>query len=76
MAEVLKNLREKAKALDKGSILIAIPKKDDNIIRSGANIPKTEVIEARNLNVLDLLKYKYLILPKESIKVIKEVFVK
>lgn len=76
MVEVLDNLKEKAKVIEKNSVLIAIPKKDDNIIRSASNIPKTEVIEARNLNVLDLLKYKYLLLPKESIKIIKETFVK
>ncbi len=76
MAEVIQNLKEKAKVIEKKSLLIAIPKKDDNIIRSSYNIPKVEVIEARNLNVLELLKYKYLVLPKDSIKVIKETFVK
>ena len=76
MAEIIKNLKEKAKVIEKNSLLIAIPKKDDNIIRSAYNIPKVEVIEARNLNVLELLKYKYLVLPKDSIKVIKETFVK
>ncbi len=76
MAEIIKNLKEKAKVIEKKSLLIAIPKKDDNIIRSAYNIPKVEVIEARNLNVLELLKYKYLVLPKDSIKVIKETFVK
>ena len=76
MAEIIKNLKEKAKIIEKKSLLIAIPKKDDNIIRSAYNIPKVEVIEARNLNVLELLKYKYLVLPKDSIKVIKETFVK
>ncbi|MCD6410667.1 50S ribosomal protein L4 [bacterium] len=76
MAEIIKNLKEKAKIIEKKSLLIAIPKKDDNIIRSAYNIPKVEVMEARNLNVLELLKYKYLVLPKDSIKVIKETFVK
>jgi len=76
MVEVLNNLREKAKVLGKGSVLIAIPRKDDNIIKSAQNIPKVETKEARNLNVLDLLNYKYLILPKRSIEVIKETFVK
>ncbi len=76
MAEIIKNLKEKAKIIEKKSLLIAIPKKDDNIIRSAYNIPRVEVMEARNLNVLELLKYKYLVLPKDSIKVIKETFVK
>jgi large subunit ribosomal protein L4 len=72
MAEILKNLREKIAG--KGSILIALPKKDKNIKKATDNIPKVEAIEARNLNVLDLLSFKYLLLPKESIKVIEETF--
>ena len=58
------------------SCLIVLPKKSDIIYKSARNIPKTKVIEARNLNVLDLLSHKYLVMPKESLKVIKETFVK
>lgn len=36
------------------------------------NIPKTKTIAAQNLNVLDLLNHKYLLLPKEAIKVIEK----
>jgi len=56
--------------------LIALPKKEENIIRATKNLSKIETIEARNLNCLALLSYKYLILPKESIKVIRETFLK
>ena len=58
------------------SSLIALPKVEKNLVLSTRNIPKIETIEARNLNVLDLLSFKYLIIPKESIKVIKETFLK
>jgi len=60
----------------KGSILIALPELDKNIILAARNIPKVETVEVRNLNALDLLSFKYLIMPKESIKVIKETFLK
>jgi len=58
------------------SCLVALPKVDKNVVLSARNIPKIETIEARNLNVLDLLSFKYLIMPKDSIKVVKETFLK
>ena len=88
MAEIIKNLRTKIPAPEpsvrygagenfkKGSILIIAPKKDELIYRAGRNIPDVGIVEARNLNVLDLLSFKYLLVPKETIKVIKEIFLK
>ena len=58
------------------SSLIALPKVEKSLVLSTRNIPKVETIEARNLNVLDLLSFKYLIIPIESIKVIKETFLR
>lgn len=55
--------------------LIALSAIDKNVILSSRNIPKTETIQARDLNVLDLLNSKYLLLSKESIKVITETFI-
>ncbi len=74
MAEIIKNLREKL--LKKGRILIALPQKNEVIERATRNLPNVETIEARNLNVLDLLNHKYLILLKDSVKVIKDTFLK
>ena len=71
MAEVLNKL-----FLKKGSGLIVLPKMDKSIILSVKNIPKTETIQAKDLNVLDLLQYKYVVMPKEAIKIIKETFLK
>ena len=61
--------------LKKGSGLVVLPKIDKNIILASRNIPKTDTIQAKDLNVLDLLNYKYLLMPKEAIEVIKETFV-
>jgi len=74
MAEVIKNLREKL--LKKGKVLIALPQKNEIIERAARNLPDVEIEEARNLNVLDLLNHKYLILLKDSVKVIKDTFLK
>lgn len=56
--------------------LIALPDLDKDLVLAARNLPKIKIIEARNLNCLDLLSFKYLIIPKETIKVIKETFTK
>jgi len=69
MAEVL------GKLPFKGSALIVLPQLEKDIIRAARNIPDAATIEARNLNALDILSFKYLIMPKDAIKVIKETFI-
>ncbi len=71
MAKVLNKL-----FLKKGSGLIVLPEINKNVILSVKNIPKTGTIQAKDLNVLDLLSYKYLIMPKDAIKIIKETFLR
>jgi len=39
-------------------------------------LPDVKTIQAKDLNCLDLLSLKYLIMPKEAIKVLKETFLK
>ena len=75
MAKIIENLKKKIKDF-KGSLLIALPQKEETIYRAGRNIPDVGIIEARNLNALDLLSFKYLLMPKETIKVIKETLIK
>ncbi|MBU0476555.1 50S ribosomal protein L4 [Patescibacteria group bacterium] len=74
MIEVIGNLKKGIKDFTGKSILIALSGVDKNVILAARNIPKVETIEARNLNCLDLLSFKYLLLSKEAIKVIKETF--
>lgn len=71
MAEILANLH-----LGKKSTLIVLPGIDKNIILSARNIPRVQTIQARDLNALDLLSFKYVLMSKEAIKVIKETFLK
>ncbi len=54
--------------------LLALPKSDQNIIRAVRNLPYAQTIEVRNLNILDLLNNRYLVLPKESIDVLAKQF--
>jgi len=69
MAEILNKL-----PCQNQSGLIALPKVDKNIITAARNLPTFNACQAKDLNVLDLLSFKYLIMPKEAIKVIKETF--
>ena len=71
MNEILMNLPCKDE-----SSLLAVPGMDKNMILASRNLAKAKTIQAKDLNVLDLLQFKYLVMPKESIKVIKETFAK
>lgn len=73
--------KEVAKILEKlvchnKSVLIALQDYDKKIILAGRNIPKVKIIEARELNVLDLTRFQYLLMPKETIKTLKATFLK
>jgi len=50
--------------------LVVLPNKNKEIERSMSNLGNVEVQEARNLNPLSLLQYKYLVIenPKEGLK--------
>jgi len=73
---ILNDLLKKLKKKTVKSCLLVSPKKDEDLLKVIKNIQGVELIEARNLNVLDLLSFKYLFLLKDSIKVIKDTFVK
>lgn len=68
-SEIIKNL-----SLDKKSFLLALPDLNKNLIMSFNNIPNGKTIQARELNAIDLLSFKYLILTKDSIKAIEDTF--
>ncbi len=57
-----------------GSILLATAETDENLLLAARNIPDLRVMEARNLNALDLLSYKYIVLPEKAVEVIKDTF--
>ena len=59
-----------------GSILIVLPDHDKNVILSARNIYGVDTVWAGNLNALDILSYKYLVIIKDSIKTIKDTFAK
>jgi len=54
--------------------LVALGEANEEAFKSLRNLSDVEVMEARNLNALDLLSFKYLVLDKKAVKIIKEVF--
>jgi large subunit ribosomal protein L4 len=74
MVKIIENLRKKIKNFQEGTVLLVLPEMDKNLILAARNLPDIETIQAKDLNCLDLLSFKYLIMPKKSIKVIKETF--
>ena len=57
-----------------GKALVVTPAKDEIIVKSARNIPGVETAMANLINVYDILKAKYLVLDKEALAVIEEVF--
>lgn len=57
-----------------GKSLVVTPAKDEIVVKSARNIPGVETTMANLMNVYDILKAKYLVLDKEALTVIEEVF--
>lgn len=70
MSEAIKNLKIK------GSILIGFSEKEKDSKRASRNIAKVSNIDAKNLNVFDVLNHKNLILSEESVKVLENKYKK
>ncbi len=57
-----------------GKSLVVTPAKDEIVMKSARNIPGVQVSMANLINVYDILKAKNLVLDKEALAVIEEVF--
>ena len=57
-----------------GKSLVVTPAKDEIVVKSARNIPGVVTSMANLINVYDILNAKYLVLDKEALTVIEEVF--
>ena len=57
-----------------GKSLVVTSAKDEIVVKSARNIPGVETSMANLINVYDILKAKYLVLDKDALAVIEEVF--
>ena len=67
MAAVIDSLK-----LDKA--LVVLDKKDENVILSTRNLPNATTVTSNALNVFDILKYDKLVISKDAVAQIEEVY--
>jgi large subunit ribosomal protein L4 len=68
MVAILANLKVGKKAL------IVSSEQDSNIVLSARNIPGVKVVDATGINVLDLLHHDALVITKDAVAKVEEVF--
>ncbi|AWK50437.1 50S ribosomal protein L4 [Clostridium beijerinckii] len=69
-----KNIVEMLKALEANKALIITAESNEFVYKSARNIQGISIIPANNINVYDLLKYDKLIITKEAVSKIEEVY--
>lgn len=57
-----------------GKVLLVTAEPDVNVYRSSRNIPGVKSVLARQINVLDIMSYDRLILTKDAVAAVEEVF--
>jgi len=57
-----------------GSAVVLLPERNVNVERSVSNLTDVKALRAGYLNVRDLLKYDYLIVPQGALAVVEEIF--
>jgi large subunit ribosomal protein L4 len=55
-------------------ILMMLPQRDENVVLSARNIPLTKVQHVSSINVVELLKHDYVVMPVQTVRWIELVF--
>ena len=55
-----------------GRVLVVLKDADEKTLKSAANVPNVRVVEARNLNLLDVIDYPRLVATSDALKAIEE----
>lgn len=69
MLEILENL-----PLNGKQVLMMLPQRDENVVLSTRNIPSAKVQHVSSINVIELLKHDYIIMPVHTVRWIELVF--
>ncbi|BFH16972.1 50S ribosomal protein L4 [Paenibacillus thiaminolyticus] len=67
-AAILNNLKVDRKAL------VVVPEYNDNVALSARNIPSVKLVAADGVNVYDVLRHEKLIITKDAVQKVEEVF--
>ncbi len=68
------NILDKLPTIEGKKVLMMLPKRDENIILSSRNIPTAKVQHVSSINVVELLKHDYVVMPVETVRWIELVF--
>ncbi len=68
MVSILRNL-----GLNKRSVLIVLPEKDETVALSARNIPGVGIVRASDLNTYDVVAFNTLLMTKEAIARLEEI---
>ena len=60
--------------IDSRKVLMMLPQRDENIVLSTRNIPTAKVQHVSSINVVELLKHDWIIMPKQTVRWIELVF--
>ncbi len=69
MLEILEHLPVNGK-----KVLMMLPRRDENVVLSTRNIPSAKVQHVSSINVIELLKHDYVIMPVNTVRWIELVF--
>jgi large subunit ribosomal protein L4 len=56
------------------NVLFMVPERDENLVRSVRNVPTAKVQHISSINVVELLKHEYLIMPFEALRQLEQTF--
>lgn len=57
-----------------GSAIIATSRKDDNIVKAARNLPEVKTMLASLLNVVDLLSYRFVVMPEDAVRLVEDLW--
>jgi large subunit ribosomal protein L4 len=80
MLEILNKLpiggdaSQEAQSGQKKQVLMMLPRRDENIVLSSRNVPTAKVQHVCSINVIELLKHDYIVMPVQTVRWLELVF--
>ncbi len=68
------DLLAKLPATEGTKVLMMLPQRDENVVLSARNIPTAKVQHVASINVIELLKHDYVVMPVQTVRWIELVF--
>jgi large subunit ribosomal protein L4 len=68
------NILDKLPADEGKRVLMMLPQRDENVVLSTRNIPLAKVQHVSSINVVELLKHDYVVMPVQTVRWIEMVF--